>query len=115
MHDCDADELAARRKPCTRGESGFLRTPRWVPRCFIAFLFEPPGPVFNLTYRLRESIMFAHISSRCMTCGKTQRKGGIPDAEETRKVREAPTATNPLSSNHRRAPQATAPRQGPPV
>src|SRR5260370_2767037 len=56
--------------------------------------------------------MFANISSRCMTCGKAQRKGGIPDAGETRKVREALTATNPRPSNQRRSAQATGARQG---
>ena len=36
LSDVDG-EFIARRKPCTLAESGFLRTPNWVLRCFIWF------------------------------------------------------------------------------
>ena len=45
------DEFGERRKPCTRGESGFLRASSWVLRCFIAFLFEPPGSCVQLDFK----------------------------------------------------------------
>ncbi len=33
--DLNDDEFTLRRKPCTLGESGFLRAPNWVLRCFM--------------------------------------------------------------------------------
>ena len=42
------DEFGVRRKPCTLGESGFLRAASWVLRCFIARLLESPGHCFQL-------------------------------------------------------------------
>src|SRR5260370_10009715 len=63
--DCTENESTLRRKPCTLGESGFLRTPSWVVRCFIASFQNSPGLSYDLTPALHLVIMFANKVERC--------------------------------------------------
>src|SRR6266481_10060545 len=68
LSDCANDEFTVRRKPCTLGESGFLRTPSWVLRCFIASFPGSPGCYFPLdipsttTYVACKHIVKMHLS-----------------------------------------------------